>query len=217
MSNKIPDVFHAFLVENASYDGKFEMPSLMPVSLVPNKLVPFSKAIAQKNYDVWVCFYEYDANFIRIWNQPHRYLPILQKFKGVISPDFSLYRNMPLCMQMWSTYQGRALAYWWQENGIHVIPNIRFSDARSFEFCFNGIPKNSIISVGTHGCIKEKIDRKYFKDGLSKLVEILSPNTIIVYGPAPNEIFFKYINLGINIIQFNSEISSYHKSKKAVI
>lgn len=44
-------------------------------------------------------------------------------------------------MQKWSTYQGRALAHWWGENGMEVIPNVRFADERSYEFCFSGIEK----------------------------------------------------------------------------
>lgn len=39
-----------------------------------------------------------DFKFNRIWNNPKRYLEFLKNFKGIISPDFSLYRNMPLSM-----------------------------------------------------------------------------------------------------------------------
>jgi hypothetical protein len=112
------------------------------------------------------CFYEHDKNFERLWNTPNKYLNKLKKFKGVISPDFSLYRNMPLVMQMWNTYRGRALAIWLQDNGVQIIPNVRFNDERTYEFCFCGIEKYSTVAIGTHGCIKKNIDKKYFKNGL---------------------------------------------------
>ena len=121
---------------------------------------------------------------------------------------------MPLCMQIWNTYRGRALANWLQNNGIEIIPNVRWSDERSFEFCFDGIEKGKTVAIGTHGCIKHKDDKEFFKAGLLKLVSELSPKTIIVYGASPDSIFKTYKDAGITIISFESEFS---KSRKQVI
>ena len=90
------DVFHAFLVTNATYDGDLEMPCIKSVDKVPNKLIVFSKAIRSKDLNGFVHFFEDDVNFERVWKQPNKYLPILERFDGVITPDFSLYRDMPL-------------------------------------------------------------------------------------------------------------------------
>lgn len=207
------DVFHAFLVENAEYAGIEEIPVVKTSKQLPEKVITFSKALKSQEYDAWVLFYEHDVNFVRIWNQPRRYLKILKKFKGVISPDFSLYRRMPLCMQKWSTYQGKALAHWWTENGIEVIPNVRFADERSYEFCFDGIEKNSTVAVGTHGCIKRKADKEFFKQGLAELYNRLHPRQIIVYGAAPDDIFQEYRNLGVEIIQFDAEFALAHEKE----
>ena len=136
-----------------------------------------------------------------------QYLPKLKKFKGIISPDFSLYRNMPLVMQMWNTYRGRSIAVWLQNNGVEVIPNVRFGDERTFSFCFDGVEENKTVAVGTHGCIKRKEDKIFFKVGLAHLVHQLSPKIIIVYGSAPDSIFKPYKDIGINIISFESEFS----------
>ncbi|MDY3303584.1 MAG: DUF4417 domain-containing protein [Clostridia bacterium] len=214
--NRNYDVFHSFLVEDADYEGYIELPKIKTSNLIPEKLVPFSKAMSKSwnDYDCWVMFYEHDVKFERLWNNPKRYLEKLKKFKGVISPDFSLYRNMPLVMQQWNTYRSRALAVWLQNNGIEVIPNIRFNDERTYDFCFDGIEQFKTIAVGTHGCIKNKIDKEYFKKGLAELVKRLSPKTIIVYGATPDDIFKVYKDAGIEIISFESEFS---KSRKQVI
>lgn len=206
------DVFHAYLVENADYDGIDEIPCLKTSKKIPQGIITFSQALNSCDYDKWVAFYEHDVKFVRIWNNPRRYLEILKRFQGVISPDFSLYRNMPLCMQKWSTYQGRALAHWWQENGIEVIPNIRFADKRTYDFCFSGIERNSTVAVGTHGCIKKIEDRQEFISGLSEMVKRLTPTTIIVYGAAPESIFSQYRDMGIKIIQFESVFSQTHNN-----
>ena len=143
-------VFRSFLVENADYDGHFELPVIKTSNLIPRKLVPFSKAMAKtwNDFGCWVMFYEHDIKFERFWNRPIQYLEKLKKFEGVISPDFSLYRNMPLCMQMWNTYRGRALAVWLQNNGVKIIPNVRFNDERTYEFCFDGIERFKTVAVG---------------------------------------------------------------------
>lgn len=214
--NNCSDVFRSFLVKNADYSGGIELPIIRTSVLIPNRVITFSKAMAKgmSDYDQWVIFYEHDKNFERLWNTPNKYLAKLKKFNGVISPDFSLYRNMPLVMQMWNTYRGRALATWLQDNGVQIIPNVRFNDERTYEFCFCGIEKYSTVAVGTHGCIKKNIDKKYFKNGLEELVKRLSPKNIIVYGTAPNDIFKPYKDMGINIIVFESEFS---KSRKQVV
>lgn len=165
------------------------------------------------DFNQWVMFYEHDVKFERLWNNPKQYLPKLKEFKGIISPDFSLYRNMPLVMQEWNTYRSRALAHWLQENGIEMIPNVRFNDERTYEFCFDGIEKNKTVAVGTHGCMKRIEDKELFILGLEEMVKRLSPKTIIVYGAAPEDIFRQYAACGIKIIPFESEFS---KSRKRV-
>jgi len=207
--NSVYDVFNSFLVENADYDGYIELPVVKTSALLPDKVITFSKAMSKtwNDFDCWVVFYEHDRNFERLWNNPRQYLSKLKKFKGVISPDFSLYRNMPLCMQMWNTYRGRAIAVWLQNNGIEIIPNVRFGDERTFSFCFDAVEENKTVAVGTHGCIKRREDKIFFKVGLARLVQRLSPKTIIVYGRAPDSIFKPYKDMGINIIAFESEFS----------
>lgn len=209
------DVFHAFLVEKANYEGIEEIPCIKTSKLLPARVITFSKALKTTDYDQWVVFYEHDDQFVRLWNKPRKYLDILKKFKGVITPDFSLYRNMPLVMQKWSTYQGKAIGVWLQSEGIEVIPNVRFADERTYSFCFDGVEKNSTIAIGTHGCIKKLIDRAYFEKGLAETVKQLTPHTIIVYGAAPDYIFDKYKKMGITIIQFDSEFANKHKAVSA--
>lgn len=209
------DVFRSFLVKNATYDGTLEMPCIKSVDAIPNKLTVFSKSIRSKDFNSFVHFFEDDVEFERIWNAPNRYLPILRKFDGVITPDFSLYRDMPLVMQEWNTYRSRAIGHWLQENGITVIPNIRFSDERSYAFCCDGVSKGGTIAVGSHGCIKINIERMYFERGLSEIIKKLEPKRIIVYGAAPDYIFEDYIKSGIEIIQYDSDCSSSQKAVSA--
>lgn len=209
--NGCKDVFNSFLVRNAIYAGELEIPCIAAEEKLPTKLVPFSKAIGGQKYDAWVHFYEDDAVFERIWKNPNRYLPILARYAGVIAPDFSLFRDMPLVMQHWNIYRSRAIAHWLQENGIPVIANIRWGDQRTYDLCCAGVPKHASVAVGSHGCIKLTREREYFADGLEHIIKSLAPKTIIVYGTAPDEIFGKYSNAGITVLQFDSDYMTAHR------
>ena len=205
------DVFNAFLVATATYAGLFEFPVIKPCKNIPEQIIVFSKAISSRDYKQWVHFYEDDYLFERLWRNPEKYLPILKRFEGVILPDFSLYRDMPFVMQLWNIYRSRAIGHWLQENGIKVIPNIRFGDHRTYRVSCHGIEKHGIIAVGSHGNLRGNADREFFLKGIDTVVFILEPQVIIVYGAAPDKYFKKYKDAGIRIIQFDSDYATSHK------
>lgn len=200
-SKQINDVFKAWLVKGAEFSGRYELPKLKPCLAKPNKALPFDKAIRSAVKNQWVHFYLDDRRFECVWNNPTAYLNCLKAYDGVISTDFSLYREMPLSMQIWNTYRNRALAFWMQKNGINVIPNVRWGDESTYHFCFDGIPKNSIVAISTNGCIQDKMDRIYFKRGLRELVNRLMPKTIVIYSYMPDDIFLPYKESGVEIIR----------------
>ena len=205
------DVFNAFLVTSAVYSGAFEFPVINPTYEIPNRLISFSKAIPSRDFDQWVHFFEDDCKIERIWRNPKHYLDILCRYNGVILPDFSVYRDMPLVMQLWNIYRSRAIGSWLQANGIKVIANVRFGDARTYRYACDGISRGCVIAVGTHGTVKGKEDRRIFADGFDKTVEILKPSAVVVYGSAPKSIFAKYEDAGIRIAQFDSEYAISHR------
>ena len=209
------DVFHAYLTKNASYAGEEEIPCIKTSKLLPEKVISFSKALTSSDYDSWIHFYEHDYKFERLWKNPQKYLPIIKKFRGIITPDFSLYYDMPLVMQKWNTYRGKSLAHWLQENGVEVIPNVRWGDERTYALSTLGVEKNKTIAVGTHGCIKTVEEKRMFIRGLDYVVMELNPENIIVYGRMPDKIFCIAKMYGINLVQFESEFAASHKKEVA--
>lgn len=194
------DVFHASILESAKYDGEYEFPVIREEHIVPRRLLPFSKAMQEKeDFRQWVCFYEDDFLFERIWNNPKRYVARLSKFEGVITPDFSVYYDMPLSMQIWNMFRSRAIGAWLQSQGIRVIPNIRFGDERTFDCCCDGISRHSVISIGTHGCLKVKKYRGTLEKGIAYVAKKLEPETMVLYGSAPGNIA-NLKNDGINVV-----------------
>lgn len=141
-------------------------------------------------------FYENDENFADLLHRPQAYAEDLKRFPGMISPDCSLYRDMPLCLQIVNTYRNRAVGHYFRRLGMNVIPNVRWGDERSYEadflpekFAFLGVPENSIVAVGTYGCIKSRENREYFRAGLAAMLETLKPRIVLVYGAMPESVF----------------------------
>lgn len=205
------DVFKAFLVSLARYAGLFEFPCIFATYELPNRLIAFSKALSSNDYDQWVHFYENDYLFERLWRYPKRYLELLKRFNGVILPDFSLYRDMPLVMQLWNIYRSRAIGHWLQKNGVKVIPNIRYGDRRTYRVCCDGIEKHCVIAVGSHGNMHDPTDRKIFLEGLVSVVNRLEPSAIVIYGAEPKELVEKFCASGIQVIVFEAHSTTSHK------
>lgn len=202
------DVFNSFLVSGAEYEGIYEIPRLRKENVeIPKKLVLFSDLKKEEGRDKWVCFYEDDFKIEPIWNNPRKYLKRLSKFGGIITPDFSTYRDMPAIMQGWNIYRSRALGHWFQKLGFNVIPNVRWGDNRTVTIACQGIEKHSIISIGSHGAIKDRDDRKFFIEGLDTVIRELEPLTILIYGSVPNDIFDFLEFQGINVIHYPSKIN----------
>lgn len=62
------DVFNSFLVCDADYDGYIELPKIRTSNILPEALIPFSKAMAKNCKDLrsFVMFYEHDMKFERL-------------------------------------------------------------------------------------------------------------------------------------------------------
>jgi hypothetical protein len=207
------DVWNANLLRGCKYVGKYGMPMMAACDCVPPGVTAFSDASTKKANDTFLHFYEDDYRFERIWRNPKRYLPRVQAYGGAIAPDFSIYREMPRAVQIYNIFRNRAVGYWWSRNGVKVIPNVSWGDEQSYEFCFDGIPQNSLVAIGTHGWVKRVSDRRYFIEGFLKMRDILNPTRIIVYGSASDRIIPPLFAYGVEIIRFESKFSLAHTKK----
>ena len=99
---KVYDNFYWKRVSGAKLIGKYDMPVLKPVhNVVPRNLVPFHSAKNCKSpQESWYHYYEDDYQFERFWNRPKKYFSILERFEGGISPDYSIYLDMPKSQQI---------------------------------------------------------------------------------------------------------------------
>lgn len=169
--------------------GKYDIPQIDPETKYPvEEFVGMNYALTEKNPEskIMHCFVD-DYQFIRYWNNPDKYIPMLSKFSAVCSPDFSTYRDMPLAMQIYNHYRKHWLAAYWQLNGITVYPTISWSDKKSFDWCFDGEPVGGVVAVSSVGAIKNKEIKRSFLLGYEEMMKRLNPSWVIFYGIVPEE------------------------------
>jgi len=126
-------------------------------------------------------FFKDDYKLEGLYNRYAANLIKLARFCNVLTPDYSLYRDMPLALQLHNTFKNRWCGAYWQENGLNVITSISWSDERSYEFCFLGVEKDAIVAVSTLGVRRYKEDKKWFLKGYYEMQRQLEPRTIICY------------------------------------
>ena len=120
--------------------GKYNIPQLIGSKRMTfPELIGFNYAKSAKvRSEKGLHFFLDDYQFLRLWNNPTAYLELIKQFQCVLTPDFSLYADFPVAMQIYNHYRKHWLGSYWEENGIEVIPTICWSDEKSFDWCFDG-------------------------------------------------------------------------------
>ena len=197
-TNLVDEGFRISLVETAVFDGIFEIPHIDAPSkiIIPEGMIPFSQRNRSAGFKDFVCFYENDIRFRSILTNTEDYVDDLKRFPGVVSPDCSLYIDAPLCVQIVDIYLNRAVGHYLQKQGLYVVPNIRWGDERTYtsdylgeKVAFKGVDKHSIVSIGTYGQIKTAELKRFFREGLTEMLDELEPEVVLVYGAMPDAIF----------------------------
>ena len=208
----IDDGSYPYLTEGANLVGAPGIPELLDLknTQVPKSLIPFEKAKRTTNKRQYVHFYMHDKYFSSVLTATKRYVDLLKEFDGVITPDCSLLVGQAPCIQQTNTYFNRAVGFYLQKQGIPVIPNIRWSDEKSFSYCFLGVPKHSIVCISTHGCLRSKEDKRLTEVGVDKMLEVLEPTDVLVHGYMPDKIFGKFL-AHANFHRYPSLFEQTHK------
>lgn len=171
-------------------------------------MIAFSAMMSHDEYESGVHFFIDDYMFERVWTQPEKYVPYLQKQAFVIMPDFSTYTDFPKVMQMWNKYRNHMLSWYWQALGMTVIPNVMFNEASNYDWIFDGMPHNSTVCISNVGVMQNKEWRMSFIEGMEEAIRVLDPTRILFYGSIPKGYDFK----GIDVMEFRS--NSFRGGKK---
>lgn len=179
-----------WLFESSNVWGIPDVPAA-PLGVVPTWLAPYRTRIRARGEGVQgrggTHFFLHDYRFEGVWNRPTKALESLAEWDVVLSPDFSVYREWPLTLQLWNVYRNRWCHAFWAYHGITVIPTVSWSTPESYPFAFAGVPPRSVVAVGTVGINWEQEgERFWFERGWQAMVETLKPVQVLVYGTLPD-------------------------------
>lgn len=162
--------------------GKYGIPLIrrQEIDLEKIDLINFNntKLKKDKNNYKTVQFFTHDYKFDYVYSHPELAIEKLKQYYCLLSPDYSLYTDMPLAIQIKNTFKNRWCGAYFQSLGLKVIPTIEWSNEQSFEFCFDGVEEGSVVAVSTYG--KSKIKEEYLK-GYNEMLRKIKPCAIICY------------------------------------
>ncbi len=205
---------HLLILHETVKIGTLGVPQLRPVQEIPiiHKCFPINVIFSKKIKDVWGhCFID-DLHQSCFWNNPFAHIDRLKELKGIVATDYSLFRDYPIAEQKWNCFKNRVMAYHWQQQGLNVIPTASWSIPDSFEWCWDGLPKNSVLGITTNGIATAKEGYRLFVLGLNELVKRLEPIALIVCGTFFTWMSEKYPN--IKMIQIKSFGQLWNERKK---
>jgi len=169
--------------QNFARCGDFEMPEIKNqfIDLDDLTLIRFSEIVKNetKDQDATVHFFESDVRFDEVWRRPDSYLSEIGQYAQVMTPDFRMDWTAALPLQILNTFRTRWCGWYWQQHGMTVIPTVSWSDERSYDFCFSGLPEDSVLAVSTVGC-RDK--QEQFIAGFNQMLARLNPEVVICYG-----------------------------------
>lgn len=161
------------------------------------RLLGFNYATNKKTEDKdkqWVHFFLPDYRFQQVWNHPENYIELFKQYKGICSPDFSCYIGMPKAMQIFNVYRMAFLSAYYERYGIKVLPSVTWGEEDTYDWVFSWIPKGSAVVVSTVGCVQNKKATAEFLKGYEKMLEVVDPYQVILYGHVNDDIVRVYPN-----------------------
>jgi hypothetical protein len=168
--------------------NQWGIPDLPQATYVPEHLVAYNDRYAcdTAKPESAVHFFLDDYRFETLWSKPQRPLSRLQRVGVALTPDFSLWHEMPLAMQLWQVYRSRWCGLWMNSHGVTVVPTVSWSTPESYDFAFAGIPFRSVVAISSVGIRGDEAKRGYL-DGIEEMIARIAPAKVLVYGRSLGE------------------------------
>ena len=213
------DSFKAFLIKNADLTNNEGYPIIkkdmiskdLPLNIITfkeSKKIPKDK---RKNY--YICTFSPDKSFFSVFNNPKRYVDYFKQFAGLIGFDYSVHSDQPPIVQKQQMNTNLSLTYYYGNNGINVIPNIRTGSTYISEEFYDAIPKGTLVAVGTHGFIKKRSQKYEWYFSLKEIIDKLNPSGIVIYGTLNGKLFDR-IKARVPIYQYDAWSDRKYKKEK---
>lgn len=148
-------------------------------------------------------FFTNDVYFENWWDMPANYVSRILNagVRMAVVPDFSLWWDDPLALQLFNVYRAQWLGRFMQDAGIRVIPRLPWAHPSTYDFAWLGIPKGCPVA-----CMQlqtmDASDSALVAKGIRKAVEVVQPQTLVVYAGNPGRKFIEGLDLLVDRIVF---------------
>ena len=163
--------------------GEFNFPLIkrQEIDIANLSLIPYhlTQPHDTKNRDCGVHFFIDDYRFREVFGKPDFSFNRISGYKFLLTPDASLYREMPRWKLIENTGKSRYSGALWQSKGKTVIPTVSWAGLSTIDICISGIEKGCVIAVSTVGSKMSKFD---FFTGYDRVLKAIEPPCVICVG-----------------------------------
>ena len=161
------------------------IPEVAPSQFIPESVFQFGRRRVQDVKDTLLPatalhFFTDDYRLSGLWTEPKKSIRSLYHFPAVFAPDFTLSFEFPDPVNRWNHYRRMWLSAWWRSQELEVIPVANWLDSRSYHWCFEGMPRNSVIGVSLHEV--GEIGFPFFIQGFQEMQRVLNPFQVLLIG-----------------------------------
>lgn len=139
--------------------------------------------------DYGLHFFTADRDFETVWKSPDRYVPLFRQFRCIVMPDFSIYYDIPLALQIYNKYRSHWLAQYFSYKGVKVIPNISINVPQNDYILGAGYPHRSIVALSSVGSVRSPDELDILLDSVPRMIELLSPLEILHFYSSRDSLF----------------------------
>lgn len=162
--------------------GKYQFPLIrkQDIALDTISLISFTdiRQDDKTNFYKTVHFFTYDWLFDKVYEKAAESAEKLRQYYALLSPDFSVFTDMPKALQIYSVFKNRWCGAYWQSLGLRVVPTISWGDESSFDFCFDGVEEGSTVAVCTY--YRENCEEEFML-GYNRMMEVIKPQAVLCY------------------------------------
>jgi len=209
------DEYPHYLVKGARFEGKYDLPCLPQIRAIPSELTEFQRLKKPDEENQYIHFYLADKKFECVYRNPYQSLERFQKFGGINGFDYSVYIDYPVHMQIANYDKNKALSFWYITQGMNVIPNVRWGKRDTFDWCCDGLPKQSTVAVSTLGYSKTVYEKWLFVEGFFEMIDRLEPTAIVVYGTQCDDLIPAILTCNKKLVFFESKYTVFHRKETA--
>ena len=182
------DTMHEVYLQGAELEDRFGFPILDPVFVKPENSISLPKSIKNiKTKNTIVHCYVEDSYLEPVWKDARRYVDNLLYYPCMVMPDLTVTAFMPPAMQVWNRFRNMALARYFCDLGITVVPSLGVLSDKDSDFMLYGMPEDSTVAVSTKGRLRKKEEHKLFMSGLYHVLDIIKPRNLLMFGSIPSD------------------------------